>query len=278
MSSVLLVASLAAASAVQDPTPFDHGSLTLGECESTKYQGPWNVNVGMKKQIKLGDWNMCMDNGPPFGTEGSVVSLYECQPDDDEELNQSWNYTFDGHIISLQEGNRCVSLREDGLVLYLSSRCYDRFGILQGSFYHEQTGLCVTAHDPGSPIPVPQLNIAPGKIYSVGGSSGGDFAVQFHMAFSEHVSGVCGYDAQPYHCAVTYFPDDFLLPLTERSPVPYCYSCPKGKTVLYDKCKNHPQSVDVGMLPDYPRHVCGEGGKPGCIDNVANIYDEYVGY
>jgi len=47
-------------------------------------------------------------------------------------------------------------------------------------------------------------------------------------------------------------------------------------TVLYDKCKNHPQFVDVGMLPDYPRRVCGDGGKPGCIDDAANIYDDYV--
>lgn len=43
-------------------------------------------------------------------------------------------------------------------------------------------------------------------------SIGGDMAIQFHVAFSKHVTGVCGYDAQPYHCAVTRFPADYLLP------------------------------------------------------------------
>jgi hypothetical protein len=36
------------------------------------------------------------------------------------------------------------------------------------------------------------------------------------------------------------------------------------------------QDVDVGMLPDYPRRVCGDGGKPGCIDDTANIYDDKI--
>ena len=33
-------------------------------------------------------------------------------------------------------------------------------------------------------------------------------AVQFHVAFSAEVNSVCGFDAQPYHCAGTRFPGD----------------------------------------------------------------------
>ena len=30
------------------------------------------------------------------------------------------------------------------------------------------------------------------------------------------------------------------------------------------------------MLPDYPRRVCGSGGKFGCIDDAACIYNSRV--
>ena len=101
-----------------------------------------------------------------------------------------------------------------------------------------------------------------------GHSSGGDFAIQMHIAFSSQIDGVCGQDAQPYHCAATRFPNDNLVPQSNESSVPFCDGCPPGFTLVYDHCKGHPQWVDVGMLPDYPRRVCGDGGKIGCIDDV----------
>uniref|UniRef100_A0A7S3YI88 Ricin B lectin domain-containing protein n=1 Tax=Lotharella globosa TaxID=91324 RepID=A0A7S3YI88_9EUKA len=269
-----LAAGASAASSGSDPAPFSHQRLELTECGKVEYQGPWTPN-GPKGHISLGDFNMCMDNGEPFGGEGSVVQVYECHPLSDDEVNQSWNVTDDGLIIALQEGSRCISADENGQAL-ITSACDQKWDFKDGTFVHQATGKCLTARSPGAVIALPRLNIIPGAIYSQGGSSGGDMAIQFHVAFSKHVSGVCGNDAQPYHCAVTRFPGDFLLPQTNESSVPHCYGCPDGYTVLYDKCKNHPQFVDVGMLPDYPRRVCGDGGKPGCIDDAANIYDDYV--
>eukprot|EP01062_Namystynia_karyoxenos_P038084 TRINITY_DN2767_c0_g2_i1.p1 TRINITY_DN2767_c0_g2~~TRINITY_DN2767_c0_g2_i1.p1 ORF type:complete len:393 (+),score=41.54 TRINITY_DN2767_c0_g2_i1:86-1180(+) len=123
---------------------------------------------------------------------------------------------------------------------------------------------------------LPRLSIDPRAIISNGGSSGGDMAVQFHIAFSAHISGVCGFDAQPYACAFTRFAGDALLPQTEESSVPNCRGCPSGQTLVYDHCKNHPQWVDVGKLPDYPRRHCGNGGLPGCLDDVVNLYNTTV--
>lgn len=88
-------------------------------------------------------------------------------------------------------------------------------------------------------------------------------AIQFHVDFATSVSGVCGKDAQPFHCAVTRFPEDALVPQSAESSVPRCDGCPEGKTLVYDHCKSHAQWVDVGMLPDYPRR-CG-------LVDVANI-------
>ena len=97
---------------------------------------------------------------------------------------------------------------------------------------------------------LPRLNIGAGQLMTMGGSSGGDFAVQFHVAFSSQVGGVCGFSAQPYHCAGTRFPDDALMPQSAESSVPFCAQCPPNSTLVYDHCKNHPEWVDVGMLPD----------------------------
>jgi hypothetical protein len=45
-------------------------------------------------------------------------------------------------------------------------------------------------------------------------------------------------------------------------------------TLAYDHCKNHPQVVDVGKLPDYPRRACGNTFpiRPECIDDPANLF------
>jgi len=96
---------------------------------------------------------------------------------------------------------------------------------------------------------------------------GGDMAVQFHVAFSASVTGVCGHDAQPYRCAITRFPGDALVPASSSSSVPHCDGCPPNLTLVYDHCKNHPEWVDVGMLPDYPRRIGGG------IDDTDNLLD-----
>jgi acetyl esterase/lipase len=54
-------------------------------------------------------------------------------------------------------------------------------------------------------IELPQLKINPKRIVSSGNSSGGDMAIQFHVAFSKNVTGLCGADAQPWRCAATRF-------------------------------------------------------------------------
>ena len=47
---------------------------------------------------------------------------------------------------------------------------------------HISSGKCLTAKSQGFPKPLPKLNIRPDGIFSQGGSSGGDMAIQFHMA------------------------------------------------------------------------------------------------
>jgi len=66
---------------------------------------------------------------------------------------------------------------------------------------------------------LPRLNIDPDRVTSQGESSGGDMAVQFHLAFSAAVKGVCGADAQPFRCAATRFDGDALLPQVARGAV-----------------------------------------------------------
>ena len=61
------------------------------------------------------------------------------------------------------------------------------------------------------------------------------------------------------------------MPQSAESSVPFCTACPPNHTLVYDHCKNHPEWVDVGMLPDYPRRVCGNAGSAGCLDDVKNI-------
>ena len=62
---------------------------------------------------------------------------------------------------------------------------------------------------------------------------------QLQVAFSSHVSGVCGDDAQPYACATQRFARDFLLPQSAASSVPSCPECPPNTTLPYDHCKGH---------------------------------------
>jgi len=124
----------------------------------------------------------------------------------------------------------------------------------------------------------PRLNITRGGVVTAGCSHAGDFAHQTHITWSSLVDGSCVFSGQPYHCAVTKFPGDQLVDATNSSSVPNCDGCPDGKTLIYDHCKNHPQYVDVGMLPDYPRRACGQNPIKiqDCIDDVANLFDDRV--
>ncbi len=227
------------------PAPWQHTPLTLEECGSVSYQ-QWKVTGSeTKNHIILEGFNICMDNGQPFGGEGSVVQTYDCHPLNDDEVNQSWNYTEDSTIVSLQNGTRCIGADASGTGR-LSSACDQKFELKNGTFVHQPSGKCLTAKSQGFPKPLPKLNIRPDGIFSQGGSSGGDMAIQFHMAFSKNVSGVCGNDAQPYHCAVTRFPADELIPQTNESSVPFCYGCPDGYTVLYGVLKSTPSDSFFG--------------------------------
>mmetsp|Transcript_8650 Transcript_8650/g.11901 ORF Transcript_8650/g.11901 Transcript_8650/m.11901 type:complete len:368 (+) Transcript_8650:37-1140(+) len=125
---------------------------------------------------------------------------------------------------------------------------------------------------------VPRLNITKGGVVTAGCSHAGDFAHQFHISFNSMIDGACVFSGQPFHCAVTKFPGDQLVKATNESSVPHCDGCPDGETLVYDHCKNHPQWVDVGMLPDYPRRACGQNPikHTECIDDVKNLFDDRV--
>jgi hypothetical protein len=128
-------------------------------------------------------------------------------------------------------------------------------------------------------IDLPQLRIDPAKLVTNGGSSGGDMAVMFHTAFSRHVKGACGYDAQPWRCAATRFPLDALVPQTHESSVPHCFGCPANMTVPYDKCKSHADFVNTSLLADAAKSipVCTPGGSnTDCIDDTAGLRDAKV--
>lgn len=102
----------------------------------------------------------------------------------------------------------------------------------------------------------------------------GDMAHQLQIAFSAHIKNTCVFAGQPYRCAVTRFANDELLPQTQESSVPFCDGCPEGETLAYDHCKNHPEWVDVGMLPDYVKRACDPANDyKDCIDPYQELFD-----
>ncbi|KAH8044059.1 hypothetical protein JL722_14882 [Aureococcus anophagefferens] len=90
------------------------------------------------------------------------------------------------------------------------------------------------------------------------GEQAGERERQFHVTFSKTVKNACVFSGQPYHCAVQAFQGEDQVVATPESSVPYCEGCAAGMTLAYDHCKNHPQHVDVGRLPDYPKRACGQ--------------------
>jgi len=123
-----------------------------------------------------------------------------------------------------------------------------------------------------------QLKILPEDVMTAGCSHAGDFAHQFHVAYSGLVNrGSCVFSGQPYHCAVTKFARDELVTQTDESSVPRCDGCLPGKTLIYDHCKNHPQFVDIGQLPDYVRRSCDDhNNQKDCIDDPDNLFTARV--
>ena len=100
--------------------------------------------------------------------------------------------------------------------------------------------------------PLPGLNIDPASVTISGISSGADFVVNLHVAHSSVIKGLGVFAGQAYHCAVTRFPKDPLVPAS--TSVPVCDGCPKGQTLGYDHCKQHPEFVDVDMLVEYAKN------------------------
>ena len=102
-----------------------------------------------------------------------------------------------------------------------------------------------------------------------GSGNGADMAVQLHVAFSRTISGACLRDAQPFHCATTRFPGEPLVDASRTAPQLCDRHCESGRTLRFDHCRADPASVDVGMLPDYPRRACG--GDSGLADDGGRV-------
>ena len=109
-----------------------------------------------------------------------------------------------------------------------------------------------------SVIRLPTLQIdqrSGGGVAVAGLGHAGDFAHQFHVAFSASVSGACVFSGQPFNCAVSKFAQDDLVAVTPHTRVPNCQGCPDGKTLPFDHCKSSPHVIDVGSMVDCPRRL-----------------------
>jgi hypothetical protein len=102
----------------------------------------------------------------------------------------------------------------------------------------------------------------------------------------------------PYHCAVTRFPRDYMVPKSDATAAGiHCPDCAANGTLIYDHCKNHPRWVDVAVLGGYaetaagvddPRvHLAGARVfafgpthdrcyQPPAMENVAAFYRQYT--
>ena len=70
-------------------------------------------------------------------------------------------------------------------------------------------------------IKLQRLNIDYDHVITSGCSHAGDFAHQFHIAFSQHVTGACVFSGQPYRCAGETPKKSSSLTLLSDSH--YCY-------------------------------------------------------
>eukprot|EP01084_Bolivina_argentea_P019163 35639_1 len=122
------------------------------------------------------------------------------------------------------------------------------------------------------------LNIDKSNILIAGYDNSADFSHQFHIAFSSIISRSCIFSGQPFHCAVSKFNQDTLIPQTNNSRVPYCDGCPPFTTLEFNHCKVSPNVVDVGSLVDYPRRHCGQNPIRihECFDDVYYLQNSRV--
>ena len=117
------------------------------------------------------------------------------------------------------------------------------------------------------------LNIDPKGVVAVGLGHSADFAHQFHVAFSSMVGGACLFSGQPFHCAVTRWSGENVIPVSAETRGQNCDNCPPNMTLPFDHCKKNPDVVDVGSLIDYPRRACGQNPITvlDCFDDVKFI-------
>jgi hypothetical protein len=117
---------------------------------------------------------------------------------------------------------------------------------------------------PPATIQLAPLNIDSAGVVAAGLGNAADFAHQLHIAFSATVSGACIFSGQPFHCAVSAFPQDRAVWKAEL------LARLGTASAASDHCKSDPDVVDVGSLVDFPRRHCGQNpvAQEQCIDDV----------
>jgi len=122
---------------------------------------------------------------------------------------------------------------------------------------------------PSDIVAMPTLKID--SAMSAGCSNTADFSHQFHVAFSSIIKGSCIFSGMPFHCAVTRFPSDYMVPKARSTAAGIkCPDCADNGTLIYDHCKNHPRWVDVSMLQKYAE------AAEGVDDPTVNLADARV--
>ena len=232
-----------------------------------------------------GGAGQCIDQAAGDFAAGRVTGLYGCDACGGhlpEHGSCQWQLQPNGDVAAPIEPGFCL-VAVPKAVCRVVGKCVGIGGcatagergpwIREGeTLRHTPTGLYLSAPGGLRTVSLPRVNIDPARITTEGGSSGGDFAIQMAVAHSATISGVCGNSAQPYHCANTRFPKipgetnsgDSLMPQSSESSVPYCRGCPRGKTLVYDHCKNHGEWVQVPYLVKLAREDHG-------IDLLSNL-------
>ena len=161
------------------------------------------------------------------------------------------NYVFQEDEVLISK--KCLNLHNDLTYVSSTNRFYFKDVELRQEICHTTPHAKDKLFEPSNDVPIrlPSLNIERHSVATAGCSHAGDFASQFHIAFSNLVSASCVFSGQPYHCAVTSFS---RLPRA-RTTVAVFLSRRMSfeRDFTHDHCKNHPQYVDVGQLVDYPR-------------------------
>ena len=132
--------------------------------------------------------------------------------------------------------------------------------------------LLLLSRTAGQP-PLPALRIVPPVTVS-GISSGADFAVQLHVAFSDLITGSGVFAGDAYGCETHLFRGEnastcaaqpanlqgagCVCISTLPAPAP-CQGCAPGATNAQNHCKTHPGVVDIGVLAAAARSAAARG-------------------